>query len=413
MKLKWKIIVLFNIFFIFFVSFKILQPEDEDEDVWGDNPLPSSASREGRQLVKILEEKYMLRSEYCQADDDPWKIAADWVKPREIIPENAPKLGCVLHSLKSGKILSADVGYKGTQLKLTLQLEGGQRVIFKPKWFERDFVQETIISGGDRHNGEIATFHLGRLLELRRTPIAVGRKINLKNEIIPVASERLLKTFFTKGRNQCFYGKCLYCKDESTGVCAEGDILEGVVILWLPNRYPLKVYRSPWLRSYKPGVTRRWESDKDFCKDVIMKEPYNSGSMLMDLVDATIVDYLIGNADRHHYETLGTQSDSMVLILDNGKSFGNPDYDEHTILAPLYQCCKIRESTWQTLLMLRNTVLSKTLQTLLSQDSLQPVLHDKYYAALDRRLERILLEVNECIVAKGIQQVITDTSTHS
>lgn len=63
--------------------------------------------------------------------------------------------------------------------------------------------------------------------------------------------------------------------------------------------------------------------------------------------------------------------------------------------------------------MLRNTVLSKTLQTLLSQDSLQPVLHDKYYAALDRRLERILLEVNECIVAKGLQQVITDTSTHS
>lgn len=65
----------------------------------------------------------------------------------------------------------------------------------------------------------------------------------------------------------------------------------------------------------------RWESDKDFCKDVIMKEPYNSGSMLMDLVDATIVDYLIGNADRHHYETLGTQSDSMVLILDNGKRY--------------------------------------------------------------------------------------------
>lgn len=96
MKLKWKIIVLFNIFFIFFVSFKILQPEDEDEDVWGDNPLPSSASREGRQLVKILEEKYMLRSEYCQADDDQWKIAADWVKPREIIPENAPKLGNIL-----------------------------------------------------------------------------------------------------------------------------------------------------------------------------------------------------------------------------------------------------------------------------------------------------------------------------
>jgi hypothetical protein len=41
--------------------------------------------------------------------------------------------GCVLHSLKTSKILSADVGYKGTQLKISLELEGGQKVAFKPK----------------------------------------------------------------------------------------------------------------------------------------------------------------------------------------------------------------------------------------------------------------------------------------
>ena len=38
-----------------------------------------------------------------------------------------------------------------------------------------------------------------RVLEFRRTPLAVGRRINLKLEIIPVASEKLLKTFYTKG----------------------------------------------------------------------------------------------------------------------------------------------------------------------------------------------------------------------
>ena len=34
------------------------------------------------------------------------------------------------------KIISADVGYKGTQLKIAIVLEGGQKAEFKPKWYE-------------------------------------------------------------------------------------------------------------------------------------------------------------------------------------------------------------------------------------------------------------------------------------
>ena len=34
------------------------------------------------------------------------------------------------------KIISADVGYKGTQLKIAIVLEGGQKAVFKPKWYE-------------------------------------------------------------------------------------------------------------------------------------------------------------------------------------------------------------------------------------------------------------------------------------
>jgi hypothetical protein len=43
--------------------------------------------------------------------------------------------GAALHALSHRKITKADVGFKGTQLKLTLELEGGQRVIFKPQWY--------------------------------------------------------------------------------------------------------------------------------------------------------------------------------------------------------------------------------------------------------------------------------------
>lgn len=40
-----------------------------------------------------------------------------------------------------------------------------------------------------------------RILGLRRAPVVVGRYVNLNTEIKPVASEQLLSTFLTIGRN--------------------------------------------------------------------------------------------------------------------------------------------------------------------------------------------------------------------
>lgn len=61
-----------------------------------------------------------------------------------------------------------------------------------------------------------------------------------------------------------------------------------------------------------------------------------SAVRLLDLIDASIFDFIIQNGDRHHYET---RNDRLVLI-DNGKGFGNPNVDFIDILAPLYQCCR-------------------------------------------------------------------------
>ena len=49
--------------------------------------------KERRQLLKVLEDKFLLNTEYCKAEQNPWKIAAGWVKDREVIPEEAPELG--------------------------------------------------------------------------------------------------------------------------------------------------------------------------------------------------------------------------------------------------------------------------------------------------------------------------------
>ncbi len=46
---------------------------------------------------------------------------------------------------------------------------------------------------------------------------------------------------------------------------------------------------------------------------------YNSDPILLDIMDAAVFDYLIGNADRHHYETFKNFSDSVLIMFDNGK----------------------------------------------------------------------------------------------
>lgn len=63
-----------------------------------------------------------------------WDEAASWVKTDRITLPGAAELGSILHGMQSAKIKRADVGYKGTQLKAWFFLEGGQKVVFKPKW---------------------------------------------------------------------------------------------------------------------------------------------------------------------------------------------------------------------------------------------------------------------------------------
>jgi len=45
--------------------------------------------------------------------------------------------GSVLSAMAKHPVTSADVGYRGTQLKMTLVLDGQQQVIFKPRWYHK------------------------------------------------------------------------------------------------------------------------------------------------------------------------------------------------------------------------------------------------------------------------------------
>lgn len=107
-------------------------------------------------------------------------------------------------------------------------------------------------------------------------------------------------------------------------------MIEGVVLYFIPGA--INKHRSPWQRTYKENEKASWEVDSDYCSQVKSKLTM---MRLLDLVDAAVFDFLIQNGDRHHYET----RNNRLLLLDNGKGFGNPYTDSIDILAPLYQCC--------------------------------------------------------------------------
>lgn len=40
----------------------------------------------------------------------------------------------------------------------------------------------------------------------------------------------------------------------------------------------------------------RWEVDPDYCEEVKQTPPYDSGTRLLDIMDMTIFDFLMGNS---------------------------------------------------------------------------------------------------------------------
>ncbi|XP_033643337.1 glycosaminoglycan xylosylkinase-like [Asterias rubens] len=337
-----------------------------------------------------------------------WNLTASWVKPDAITPRHNPHLGAVLHAMATRRIAEADVGFKGTQLKARLVLSGGQWVVFKPGRYKRDeIIEGTPYAGYDRHTGEIAAFHLDRVLGFHRAPIVVGRRVNLRTEIKPVASQSLLQTFSTQDKQTCFYGKCYYCKPSDPACSDEDGMMEGSLTMWLPRHKKLKKWRHLWARTYRENKKAKWELDTNYCQEILQTYPIEEHRQVVDMFDTAAFDYLIGNADRHQYETFEEDGDQgMLLLMDSAKSFGNPHHDERSVLAPLEQCCKIRKSTWTKLLSLQDGRLSLVMARVLSHDPLAPVLTALHLQAMDRRLITVIQVIHKCLQKHGQEFVL-------
>ncbi|NWJ03932.1 FA20C kinase, partial [Crypturellus undulatus] len=325
----------------------------------------------------------------------------------ELYPRQDPLMPALLKDLATLKIVSSVQKSGGTQLKLIMTFPNYGQALFKPMKQTRD--QETPVdffyfSDFERHNAEIAAFHLDRILDFRRIPPVSGRLVNITQEIRDITTDKkLAKTFFiSPAGNVCFYGECSYYCSTEHALCGKPDQLEGSMAVLLPDKALAKrrSWRSPWRRSYHKSKKAEWELNPNYCAQVKETPPYNSGHRLLDLIDMTVLDFLMGNMDRHHYETFEKfGNDTFLLHLDNGRGFGTHSHDEMSILAPLQQCCRIKKSTYLRLRLLATEPyrLSDVLREALASDRLAPVLAEPHLRALDRRLATVLAAVGECV----------------
>ncbi|XP_014442643.1 pseudokinase FAM20A [Tupaia chinensis] len=367
------------------------------------------------------------------------RLEASWVQfhlgitRHGLYSRASPVVSKLLHDMRHFPTISADysqdekallgacdcsqiVKPSGVHLKLVLRFSDFGKAMFKPMRQQRD--EETpadffYFIDFQRHNAEIAAFHLDRILDFRRVPPTVGRLVNVTKEILEVTKNEILQSVFfvSPASNVCFFAKCPYmCKTEYA-VCGNPHLLEGSLSAFLPslNLAPRLSVPNPWIRSYSLAGKEEWELNPLYCDTVKQIYPYDSSNRLLNIIDMAIFDFLIGNMDRHHYEMFTKFGDDGFLIhLDNARGFGRHSHDELSILSPLSQCCMIKKKTLLHLQLLAQADyrLSDVMRESLLGDQLAPVLTEPHLLALDRRLHIILQTVEGCIEAHGEQSVI-------
>ncbi|KAM9844007.1 extracellular serine/threonine protein kinase FAM20C-like [Aulostomus maculatus] len=376
------------------------EEEAREDSITGDSQWQSASEEEGYDKVTWTSDV---------ETHPPWLRFHLGISRWELYRREDPNLNKLTHYLATQRILGAVQKTGGTQLKLLISFPNYGQALLKPMKQSRDAETDVNLfyfSDFERHNAEISAFHLDRLLGFNRIPPVVGRLLNVTTEIREITTDhRVSRTFFTSPvGNVCFYGQCEYYCSTEHPVCGQPHALEVSLAAMLPDLTlaPRRSWRSPWRRSYSRTKRALWEKDLAYCDTVKQTPPYNQGTRLVDLIDMAILDFLMSNMDRHHYETFEKFGNKTFLLhLDNGRAFGRHSRDELSILAPLQQCCRIRRSTLLRLRLLSHLGfrLSDVMRESLAQDPLAavaPLLSEPHLSALDRRLATILQVVQTC-----------------
>ena len=326
-----------------------------------------------------------------------------------------PAIEELINDLKNLPIDSIEEPDAGTQIKLFMDFPNGGGALFKPMRTPRDQAirgaNQFYFSEYERHNAEIASYHLDRVLGFYRVPPTVGRYFNITRDIERLADDDFRHTIFiSPAGNKCFHGNCYYYCDTGHAICGNPDMVEGSFQAFIPmkNEVPRFTNKSPWRRSYNKHRKASWESDAYYCEHVVTR--HGRSRFLLDVVDVAIFDYITGNQDRHHLDAFKIfGNESAPVLFDNGRAFGDPHFDDEVILFPLTQCCIIRYSTLMKLLNFYtpgSKSLSEAFIESSKSDPVYPLLIDEFYTAMDRRLLKVMKHVRRCVQADSYENVV-------
>ena len=295
----------------------------------------------------------------------------------------------VLHEMRIAPITNITISQQTSQIILTLG--GDQQAVFAPNQCTDINRESKEVVGG----GEIVAFHLDRVLKMFGGLPVVGRVVDVPGELLNVVSSQHVREMFVKNGSHWCVRQCRNCDN----VCGTGSTMQGSLTLVLPQEFHLSKEPRPWL-----GTQDEYRQRK-------LCENFENPQLLLDFADTSIFDYLIQNTKRKYYHYISTYpNQERRLHIDNVKCLVDTEKDERPILAPLYQCCRVRKRTYNILTLDLNhsqkSSLSDVLTRHLRMEPLSPMLSTNYLRAIDRRHRNILLEIEKCSLMRGKNNVL-------
>lgn len=64
-----------------------------------------------------------------------------------------------------------------------------------------------------------------------------------------------------------------------------------------------KSYLHPFKRTYNVNEKEQWLTDPHYCEKIKKDFPIGQGRHMLDFMDTAVLDFLIGNRDRHNFQT--------------------------------------------------------------------------------------------------------------
>ncbi|KAK3605622.1 hypothetical protein CHS0354_027289 [Potamilus streckersoni] len=137
--------------------------------------------------------------------------------------------------------------------------------------------------------------------------------------------------------------------------------------------------------------------NRTFCDRVREMEPYQTNPFSFRyILDMAAIDFLMLNyaGGKHTYIAIWNKNIYLDILLDYGLSFC--DRKDPVLLAPIYQCCRIRKSLYRNLLKY-SAILTEVFDGATKDDPLYPLLLLEDTIAMQQRLNTIIALVQICL----------------